>query len=166
MNGSTRIQPESSLILWTQLKYIFSSFCFEGDLGGTFGLFLGMSCLTLFEFVDFTFRKFVHLAKGDRGKRAVNVEYLIELYNSVDYSQEMLLPLLHKFKCKNYATHSPNAVYVSHSPNAAAFDRSLLEYQKQKLYCMMLEWNRIFPSISEYFRVSKLGQCTTVHMVV
>ena len=75
MNAFTRIQLESSLILWTQLKYIFSSFCFEGDLGGTFGLFLGMSCLTLFEFVDFTFRKFVHLAKGDRGKRAVNVEY-------------------------------------------------------------------------------------------
>ena len=86
----------------------------------------------------------------------------------MDYSQEMLLPLLHKLKCKNYATHSPNAVYVSHSPNAvyvshspnavyvshspnaAAFDRSLLEYQKQKLYCMMLEWNRVFPSFSEY----------------
>lgn len=59
----------------------------------------------------------------------------------------MLLPLLHKLKCKNYETHSPNAVYVSHSPNAAAFDRSLLEYQKQKLYCMMLEWNQVFPSI-------------------
>lgn len=65
----------------------------------------------------------------------------------MDYNQEMLLPLLHKLKCKNYATHSPNAVYVSNSSNAAAFDRSLLEYQKQKLYCMILEWNRVFPSI-------------------
>lgn len=54
---------------------LYETWALIGDLGGTFGLFLGMSCLTLFEFVDFTFRKFVHLAKGDRGKRAVNVEY-------------------------------------------------------------------------------------------
>lgn len=38
-------------------------FILQGNLGGTFGLFLGMSCLTVLEFVDFVFRRIYHWFK-------------------------------------------------------------------------------------------------------
>ncbi|XP_078356458.1 acid-sensing ion channel 1A-like [Oculina patagonica] len=44
-----------------------------GNLGGTFGLFLGMSLLTLLEFLDFTFRRMSCLFQGKRNTRAINV---------------------------------------------------------------------------------------------
>ncbi|KAJ7388061.1 hypothetical protein OS493_040074, partial [Desmophyllum pertusum] len=47
----------------------------QGNLGGTFGLFLGMSCLTILEFLDFVFRKIFYLLRGQRKARTVNAEY-------------------------------------------------------------------------------------------
>ncbi|KAL9982339.1 hypothetical protein ACROYT_G004369 [Oculina patagonica] len=44
-----------------------------GNLGGTFGLFLGMSLLTLLEFLDFTFRRISCLFQGKRNTRVINV---------------------------------------------------------------------------------------------
>lgn len=48
-----------------------------GNLGGTFGLFLGMSFLTLLEFFDFVFqknqdfRRILHLFKATKNKKSL-----------------------------------------------------------------------------------------------
>ncbi|KAL9982338.1 hypothetical protein ACROYT_G004368 [Oculina patagonica] len=44
-----------------------------GNLGGTFGLFLGMSLLTLLEFLDFAFRRISCFLHGKRNRRVINV---------------------------------------------------------------------------------------------
>ena len=45
-----------------------------GNLGGTFGFFLGMSLITLLEFLDFTFRRILNLFKPKRNTRAITAE--------------------------------------------------------------------------------------------
>ena len=42
---------------------LFIIYCI-GSLGGTFGLFLGMSLLTILEFLDFIFARICHLLQG------------------------------------------------------------------------------------------------------
>lgn len=42
-----------------------------GNLGGTFGLFLGMSFLTLLEFFDFVLRRILHLFKATKNKKSL-----------------------------------------------------------------------------------------------
>lgn len=42
-----------------------------GNLGGTFGLFLGMSFLTLLELFDFVFRRILHLFKATKNKKSL-----------------------------------------------------------------------------------------------
>lgn len=42
-----------------------------GNLGGTFGLFLGMSFLTLLEFFDFVFGRILHLFKATKNKKSL-----------------------------------------------------------------------------------------------
>ncbi|KAL9982333.1 hypothetical protein ACROYT_G004363 [Oculina patagonica] len=44
-----------------------------GNLGGTFGVFLGMSLLTLLEFLDFILRRISHLFHRKRKTKAVNL---------------------------------------------------------------------------------------------
>ncbi|XP_078372764.1 acid-sensing ion channel 3-like [Oculina patagonica] len=53
---------------------LFEIWALIGNLGGTFGLFLGMSFLTLLEFLDFTFRKISYLFHRQRNTRIINVE--------------------------------------------------------------------------------------------
>ncbi|KAL9982332.1 hypothetical protein ACROYT_G004361 [Oculina patagonica] len=45
-----------------------------GNLGGTFGLFLGISLLTVLEFLDFIAGRISHLFHKNQKARTVNVE--------------------------------------------------------------------------------------------
>ncbi|XP_022795978.1 amiloride-sensitive sodium channel subunit beta-like [Stylophora pistillata] len=50
-------------------KPVFEIWALTGNLGGTFGLFLGMSVLTFLEFFDFIFRRILHLFKAREKNR-------------------------------------------------------------------------------------------------
>ena len=45
-----------------------------GNLGGTFGFFLGMSLITALEFLDFTFRRIWNLFQPKRNTRVTTME--------------------------------------------------------------------------------------------
>ncbi|XP_022797028.1 acid-sensing ion channel 2-like [Stylophora pistillata] len=55
----------------TEQKPVFETWALIGNLEGTFGLFLGMSFLTLLEFFDFVFRKILHLFKATKHEKSI-----------------------------------------------------------------------------------------------
>ena len=71
------ISDFSKFLCYKQKAYFnsnLSHFFLTGNLGGTFGFFLGMSLITLLEFLDFTFRTILNLFKPKRNTRAITAE--------------------------------------------------------------------------------------------
>lgn len=53
---------------------LYETWALIGNLGGTFGFFLGMSLITLLEFLDFTFRRILNLFQVKRNTRVITAE--------------------------------------------------------------------------------------------